>query len=40
MRKEAARVIFESGNHTLNNMYSGTIEGLLALGDKNAKMFS
>ena len=39
LRKEAARVILESGNHTLHNMYSGTIEGLVALGDVKAKVF-
>lgn len=39
LRKEAAKAIFESGNHTLNNMYSGTIEGLVALGDQQVKIF-
>lgn len=39
LRKEAAQAILESGNHTLHNMYSGTINSLVALGDKQTKLF-
>lgn len=39
MRKEAANAIFLSNNNTLHNMYSGTIEGLVALGNVGMKMF-
>ena len=38
LRKEATRAILESDNHTLNNMYSGTIDGLVALGDITQKV--
>ena len=39
LRKEAVNTIMKSGNHTLNNMYSGTIEGIVALGDKQQNLF-
>lgn len=39
LRQESAKAIFESGNHTLHNMYSGTIDGLVALGDEHTKIF-
>lgn len=39
LRKEAVNAIMKSGNHTLNNMYSGTIEGIVALGDKEQNLF-
>ena len=35
LRREATRAILEAKDHTLNNMYSGTIEGLVALGNIN-----
>lgn len=39
LRKKSTEAILKSKNHTLHNMYSGTIEGLVALGDKNVKLF-
>jgi hypothetical protein len=33
LNQEAAEAIMKSDNHTLNNMYTGTIDGLVALGD-------
>ena len=35
LRREATRAILEAKDHTLNNMYSGTIVGLVALGNIN-----
>lgn len=40
MRKEAANAIMKSENQTLHNMYSGTMKGLVALGDDQIAMFS
>lgn len=40
MRQESAKAIMESADHSLNSMYSGTIEGLVALGDIKQKLFS
>ena len=40
MRKEATEAILKSENHTLHNMYSGTIQGLVALGDGEIPLFS
>lgn len=39
LRQESTRAILMSGDHTLHNMYSGTIEGLVALGDQQIKIF-
>lgn len=39
MRRESAKVIFESQNHSLHNMYAGAIEGLVALGDTECSIF-
>lgn len=39
MRWESAKVIFESQNHSLHNMYAGAIDGLVALGDIEHAMF-
>ena len=40
LRKEAARAIFEAEDHTLHNMYSGTIDGLVALGNMKQTVIS
>ena len=40
MRKEAANAIFQAEDHTLNNMYIGTIQGLVSLGDTTQKLFN
>ena len=40
MRKEAMKAIMATQNNTLHNMYAGTIEGLVALGDVDAKLFA
>lgn len=40
LRKEATKAILKSKDHTLNNIYSGTIDGLVALGDTNQKVIS
>lgn len=40
MRKESVRAIIESQNHSLHNMYAGTINGLVALGDETEVLFA
>ena len=39
LRREAAKAIMKSENHSLHNMYSGTIDGLVALGDIKQSLF-
>ena len=40
MIKEAVNAIFQAEDHTLNNMYIGTIQGLVSLGDTTQKLFN
>lgn len=40
MRNEAAKAILEAEDRSLNNMYSGTIQGLVSLGDTAQKLFN
>lgn len=39
LRSEAVKAIMKSENHSLHNMYSGTVEGLVALGDIKQSLF-
>lgn len=39
MRREAVNAIMQSQNHSLNTMYSGTIEGVVALGKTDEPLF-
>ena len=40
MRNEAAKAILEAEDRSLNNIYSGTIQGLVSLGDTAQKLFN
>ena len=40
LRKESMIVIMKSENNSFNNLYTGTIDGLVALGDTNAVLFT